>query len=154
MIPLARDTCRYHRAMRRSLGWLVLLVACGGSPATDPSSSTEPAAGSETEEVTPTEPAPSECPATFDAPGPSCEGERVLQCTYPEGECYCGRPPLCQGVQPPPMPPEWVCVPNRPPCPEAGTPCEGNAECAPWCCGVGVVCVDGTWQSHHFPCPP
>ncbi|UJR85151.1 Hypothetical protein I5071_72310 [Sandaracinus amylolyticus] len=150
--------------MRRSLVWLVLLAACGGSTTTAPSS-TENATSSEqrtsSTEATSTE-APSteatstECPATFDAPGPSCEGEgaRFLQCAYPEGQCYCGRPPLCQGVRPLPEPPEWVCVPNRPPCPEAGTPCEGNAQCAPWCCGVGVVCVDGTWQSHDFPCPP
>jgi hypothetical protein len=93
------------------------------------------------------------CPPRFGMQGISCEGVS-LSCEYPEGSCYCGQPRRCSGVPPPPLPPMWVCEAHEPPCPTAGTPCEGSATCAPWCCGVGVACVDGTWQMRAFPCPP
>jgi len=99
----------------------------------------------------------SPCPAKYGDPGPACagrEGAFTVSCKYPEGDCYCGDEPVCSGVEQPPMPAKWVCVPKRPACPALGTSCEGQAVCAPWCCGMGTVCKDGKWQAQMFECPP
>ncbi|MFO0693634.1 MAG: hypothetical protein U0230_08780 [Polyangiales bacterium] len=99
------------------------------------------------------------CPARYDAPGPSCDGSSTTTptCEYPEGTCFCGQPRSCSGAAPrpgPPPPPTWVCHERERECPPVGSPCRSGDVCAPWCCGVGAVCLNGYWAAQDFPCPP
>jgi len=142
--------------------WVLCTLAVAAGCATPSASSAPVKAGGETGRGTATQtsgsggstpsPAP-ECPAKYGDSGPSCDGPTPM-CSYPEGDCYCGEEPVCSGVERPPVPPRWVCVKRRPPCPAPGTRCKGNAQCAPWCCGMGVVCKGGVYVEEHFPCPP
>ena len=123
----------------------LVLVACGASESPPSRSASEPSPAS----------APAGCPAAFGAGTVDCTQSPGLQCAYPEGQCYCGQPRLCQGMAPVPEPDSWQCVPSQPPCPELGTSCEpGDVGCSPWCCGMAVVCVDGVWTPQEVPCPP
>jgi hypothetical protein len=138
---------------------LVMAFSCrppesAGRADIDASAPVAPASGGAVGSAAPGDPA--KCPAAYGAPGPSCSDARAqaLACNYPQGDCRCGAEPRCSGVPAPPEPLKWVCAPRRDPCPAAGGPCQGNGECGPFCCGVGVACRNGRWETKFFPCPP
>lgn len=144
------------------------LLGCGGAQpsASEPAAAEAPVASSagvgasadeaSTGETSAGEGAPHpSCPARYGDPGPACGGSRTSPvCEYPEGTCFCGSPRSCSGAVQPPGPPHWVCHERERECPPLGSPCRAGEVCAPYCCGVGAVCLDGFWAAQAFPCPP
>ena len=143
--------------------WIVaLLVACGtpGPSPADPANRTAAEEGRAGDPAGLGPPGGSTsagrppCPPTFDSPGPRCEGENPGDCSYPEGECYCGSPSSCSGAEQPPLPPRWICE-ARVVCGAAGTPCTpGSPSCGSPCCGGATSCIRGVWVDQLVPCPP
>ncbi|MCC6876232.1 MAG: hypothetical protein IT378_18135 [Sandaracinaceae bacterium] len=136
------------------------LAACGGTrpdaerPEDERPENERP--GSETAAPSPASaPARPPCPSSFASPGPSCtQGNDPGDCTYPEGNCFCGQDDACSGAIMPPVPPAWVCVRGPAMCP-IGAPCApGSPPCGARCCGTGIHCVRGVWTEQFAQCPP
>ena len=137
---------------------LAALAACGSAkPDTErPENERDERPANETASPGPAgAPARPPCPAGFASPGPSCtQGNDPGDCTYPEGNCFCGQDDACSGAVMPPVPPAWVCVRGPAMCP-IGAPCApGSPPCGARCCGTGIHCIRGVWTEHFAQCPP
>lgn len=158
--------------MYRIVTTVILVVGCSGpapqeppvTPATSPGDVEDPGDTTErsTEQVVKDG---DPCPTTFaeanKASGCYQEGEPPPgDCSYPEGECYCGEPPRCSGAEWPPMPPEawvWVCTkyppevlpdgcPGQPP--QFGATCDDEGKVCAYgdCVTSTYTCADGKWD--------
>ncbi|NOY90973.1 MAG: hypothetical protein GXP55_07140 [Deltaproteobacteria bacterium] len=108
------------------------------------------------------------CPASFAEARGGCEsGPGTSDCSYPEGECYCGEDRVCSGAVRSPMSPEmytWQCTPTPPEvredgcpgmAPDGGSACSLDHSCGYGFCGGPIYsCVHGEWQVTDMVPPP
>lgn len=143
-----------------------VLAACGGKtpPPDDRLAANLPDAGPR---VIP--PLPEGCPATYAEVGSGeCDWEAVAgNCQYPEGQCYCGQPPVCSGAERDPnefahIPSTWQCSSWPPKVRADGCPGEIGGRCSDEgkecvygsCCVATYRCERGEWQQIAAECPP
>ncbi|MBW2262991.1 MAG: hypothetical protein JRG91_13520 [Deltaproteobacteria bacterium] len=158
--------------MRHTLWTFILLVTAGCSAGTRTPASVSGEENVAPQEVSPPQEKASGCPASFaEAKGGCVHGGQLpssMECTYPEGECWCGETPRCSGAYMIPMPPEtwvWNCV-SPPPevradgcsgaSPNHGDACaeEGKSCSYGDCCVLTMTCVNGQWTGAGPGCPP
>jgi hypothetical protein len=109
------------------------------------------------------------CPAAWGAGGQGCDPvASPNSCGYAEGNCYCGVPYPCTGVDlgddwAAGIPPTWQCTENPPDVRADGCPglapsgacwSEGQ-ECSYGdCCFQVLTCQNGAWEVTGGGCPP
>jgi len=113
--------------------------------------------GKWSEQTGPACPALPSCPATPPSDASSCSAAQ-LACPYAASTCLCTDDPGGLATAGGPV---WDCTPITAGCPsprpDLGTPCNASStlDCDYGQCsgGVGLTCVDGTWQLAEVACP-
>jgi hypothetical protein len=102
-------------------------------------------------------PPQADCPATYASVpvNQNCMPNN-LACSYMQGTCFCTQ----GGGGPVKQYPQWSCVPATTTCPsprpDIGTACsEPGQTCDYGACsgGVGLSCMNGSWQEVNWTCP-